>query len=358
MAIASGRIQIIDYNDALTLNGYINTNHIKNQTYDPDNNTYTPDWKKENLVLSPVLNKIGSTENIITSPNVRAVKWYLNGSSTAIVSGGNYVLSGEKSHILTINDNVMTSTDKVYLICQITYFDIITTLEMEHKLEIEFSKYSNGSGSINVSAWAPQGNIFKEDVVDTLVAECNLSKDGVNISSGVTYQWYYEDKTSEEDQGAGEGWVKIDALTHEQLTGYNTNKLQIGSGAVEGTQRFKCMVGYTAKATGDYFDVIEFINNEEPIKISILSTGGNIFKNNVGSSTLTARLFKKNKEVDTEGELYNYTWKKYDNDNILDGSFTKTGKTITVNSNNVNLSANFVVEIEKKSDTKSLKRMI
>ena len=44
MSKAQGQITIIDYNDALTLTGYIGSNLAKTQMFNPDNNTYSPDW--------------------------------------------------------------------------------------------------------------------------------------------------------------------------------------------------------------------------------------------------------------------------------------------------------------------------
>ena len=107
MSRAQGQITIIDYNDALTLTGYIGSNHPKTQMYNPDNGSYSPNWATTNLVLTPSLYVIGDTTDKITSANVTSVKWYQGTSTTAITSSGNFALSGTKSHILTVKANVM-----------------------------------------------------------------------------------------------------------------------------------------------------------------------------------------------------------------------------------------------------------
>ena len=84
MSKAQGQFTIIDYNDALTLTGYIGSNLQKSQMYNPDNATYTPDWSSTNLVLMPSLYVIGTTTDQITSSNVTSVKWYV-GSSSALL---------------------------------------------------------------------------------------------------------------------------------------------------------------------------------------------------------------------------------------------------------------------------------
>ena len=107
MSKAQGQFTIIDYNDALTLTGYIGSNLAKTQMYNPDNGSYTPDWRTKNLVLTPSLYVIGTTADQIATANVTSVKWYVGDSNTAITAGTNYALSGAKSHILTVKANVM-----------------------------------------------------------------------------------------------------------------------------------------------------------------------------------------------------------------------------------------------------------
>lgn len=84
MSKAQGQFTIIDYNDALTLTGYIGSNLAKTQMYNPDNDSYSPDWTSKNLVLTPSLYVIGTTTDQITSSAVTSVKWYIGSSTTAI----------------------------------------------------------------------------------------------------------------------------------------------------------------------------------------------------------------------------------------------------------------------------------
>ena len=69
MSKAQGQLTIIDYNDALTLTGYIGSNLAKTQMYNPDNGSYTPGWKTKNLVLTPGLYVIGTTADQIATAN-------------------------------------------------------------------------------------------------------------------------------------------------------------------------------------------------------------------------------------------------------------------------------------------------
>ena len=150
MSRAQGQFTIIDYNDALTLTGYIGCNHPKTQMFNPDNNSYTPNWASTNLVLTPSLYIIGTTTDQITSENVTMVKWYQGTSTTAIASGGNYTLSGTKSHILTVKANIMAGLPGVDFKCEITYRDPSTGLTLVHPLTISFSRVVNGSGIVDL----------------------------------------------------------------------------------------------------------------------------------------------------------------------------------------------------------------
>ena len=150
MSKAQGQFTIIDYNDALTLTGYIGSNLAKTQMYNPDNGSYTPDWKTKNLVLTPSLYVIGTTADQIATANVTSVKWYVGDSNTAITAGTNYALSGAKSHILTVKANVMAELPGIDYRCVITYKDESTGLSLTHPLTISFSRVVNGSGKVNL----------------------------------------------------------------------------------------------------------------------------------------------------------------------------------------------------------------
>ena len=62
MSKAQGQFTIVDLNDAVTLTGFINSNLAKTQMYNPDNDSYTPDWATTNLVLTTVIRQIGQKQ--------------------------------------------------------------------------------------------------------------------------------------------------------------------------------------------------------------------------------------------------------------------------------------------------------
>lgn len=355
MAIATGQISIIDYNDALTLTGFIGSNHPKTQMYNPDNGGYTPNWATSNLVLTPSLYKLGTTTDIITASEVTSVKWYESGSSTAITTSGNYALSGTKNQILTIKANVLAGLPAKDWICEVTYRDATTALDLLHKMSISFSRVVNGGGIADAVAYAPDGNVFKNGTVTSLKAQCNLWRGSVIDTTNITYQWYKQDSSVSTDQGGGLGWRKL-TETANVTTGVTTNTLVVFAAAVSSFAVFKCIITDTDSTSNTYnqtfVDTISFIDNSDPLQINITSSGGDVFKNGVGSTVLTARVFQAGAEVDSAGTKYTYRWYKYDKNGTLDPNFGgsginyKSGKTLSVGDADVDVKATFSVEIQ------------
>lgn len=351
--IATGQLTIIDYNDALTLTGYIGSNVVKTQTYNPDNEKFNPDWSKTPfLVLTPSLYKIGTTTDIITSAEVTKVEWFelLNGTETKITATATRTFSGSKNHILTIKTNEIGSGSAKDYICVVTYLDPTTNLSITHKMSISFGKINNGSAVTTAVALCPNGNVFKNSLVETLTATCDLYRGAVADKTNVTYQWYKQDSSVTTDEGGGIGWKKI-VNASGSYAGCTTRELTVYASAVTNIGVFKCIIKDTDTASPTYnqsfFDTVTFIDNTDPVVVQIQSTGGDVFKNGSGSSTLTAKLFQAGTEIDSAGTGYTYTWKKYKNDGTLDTGWSKTGKSISVSGDDVDIKSTFEVIVTK-----------
>ena len=124
--LSSGQISIIDYNDAVTLTGIINTNLAKTQMYNPDNNSYNPNWASQNMILTPSLFKAGNAGDLIASSEVQSVRWYIGNSTSPITATTQYGLSGTKNHILTIKANVLAGLPAQDYRCDISFLDATT----------------------------------------------------------------------------------------------------------------------------------------------------------------------------------------------------------------------------------------
>jgi hypothetical protein len=357
MSKAQGQFTIIDYNDALTLTGYIGSNLAKTQMYNPDNSTYSPDWSSTNLVLTPSLYIIGTTTDQITSSNVTSVKWYIGSSETAITTSGNYALSGTKSHILTIKGNTMAGLAGIDYRCVITYKDSSTGLSITHPLTISFSRVVNGGGIVDLLVTTPEGNVYKNTEVATLTAKAELWRGSTVDTTNVSYKWAIMDasvtssSSSGYDADFGVGWKKL-SDTSGKYTGTTTATITIYADAVDSYAVFKCCATDTDSTSNTYnskfYDVATFIDNSDPLQVVITSTGGDVFKNGQGSTTLTAVVYQAGEEVDASGKG-TYTWTKYNKDGAIDTSWgtsgKKTGKTLSVSTSDVATKATFMVDV-------------
>lgn len=347
MAKAQGQFTIIDYNDAITLTGYIGASGAKTQMFTPDNGSYTPDWSAENMVLTPSLFVAGGGgTDKITSNDVLDVKWYAGNETTAITNGSTYELSGAKSHILTIKANVMENLPGIDFRCVVRYKDASTGLTLDYSMDISFSRVVNGTGIAELVVTTPDGNVFKNDAVAALTAKAELWRGSRVDNSGLSFQWYKMDASVSDDQGAGIGWKRL-TDSASMYTGCNTSILTVKSAAVESFATFTC-IATDASDNVKYRDAASFVDVSDPVMVTITSNGGNIFKNGTGSTVLTALVYRGGVEVDAAGEG-TYTWTKYDADGNVDTSWgtagKKTGKTLSVGGNDVNVKATFLVEV-------------
>lgn len=357
MSKAQGQFTIIDYNDALTLTGYIGSNLAKTQMFNPDNNTYTPSWASTNLVLTPSLYVIGTTADKITSTEVTSVKWYVGSSTTALTTSGSYALSGAKSHILTVKGNVMAGLPGIDYRCVITYKDPSTGLSLTHPLTISFSRVVNGGGIVDLLVTTPNGNVFKNTEVTSLTAKAELWRGSTIDSTKVSYIWGMMDASvtatgsAGYDASLGLGWRKL-TDTAGKYTGCATGTLTVFAAAVDSYAVFKCVAKDTDSASNTYnktfTDVATFIDNSDPIQVIVTSTGGDVFKNGQGSTTLTAVCYQAGAEIDSAGQG-TYTWTKYDKDGAIDTAWgtngSKTGKTLAVGTADVDTKATFMVVV-------------
>ena len=88
----------------------------------------------------------------------------------------------------------------------------------------------------------------------------------------------------------------------------------------------------------------------EHIDLVILTSNGYTFKNNVIASTLTATLWRGNKEIDKDGTEFSYVWKKINSDETPDENWNQSHsysqKSIRITNTDVFRRATFMCEIQ------------
>ena len=366
MAIATGSITIMSYDDATVLTSYINSNTKKTQLLNPDTNKLTPDWENDNVILTPSLYLLGSTEDLFNlngnvSNDIERVTWYVNNnkidlsinSSNTNNDSNYYSLTGSKNHILTIKKNTISEIDQsVEYSCDIIYKEnSLEGLRIVQKSDIIFQRISNGGGLSGIIIELPNGNVFKNNNDTSLKALATFYRNGNLIENNLEYKWYLRD-TNSIDPIAGNGWKSL-IDTNGSYTGCNTNELTIYSSIIDSFEVFKVSVKDIDSSNSPlYWNTVSFIDNTDPIQTVIFSSNGEIFKNGQVNTKLKAKLYRRGEEEDiSNNSSYTYRWSKYTKDGIIDNNFNgtgfkyKNGKEITILNTDILEKSTFLVEV-------------
>lgn len=346
MAIARGQITIVDLNDAKSMSMYLGSNQPLTQIFNKENSSYVPNYAATPfLVITPELFVSGTTTNVIS--RLKAAPTYtINGGAITAFGG---TVAAASPYALTIKNN-MTSVSQMKVECSGIYVDPDTGLETPVKSVINFSKTENAGQLIVAIAYAPKGNVFKNDQSSTLTAHCDLWRGSTIDNTNVSYQWH-KLKTD----GT---WESLAASNSYGITGTTTNEITIPASAVLNFESFKCVIRDTDAKSGTYntsvSDIISFSDLSDPYVVEVSSTTGDKIINGTGSTTLNVKVWQ-NGEVFADAAAdtkFTFNWKKYKKDGTQDTAWgttgVKTGRTLTVTASEVDVKATFIVELSLK----------
>jgi len=347
--VSTGQITIVDYNDAVSLSGYIGANQALTQIYNPDNSTYSPNYPTANLILTPSLfASITGGSDIIATSVIKGIKWF--DGATEIVAGTSYLypafVSGQ-NRLLTVKANILAGAvmAKTFM-CEIIYTDAVTGSDLTYRTSITINRINNGGGVTLAQVTTPIGMVFKNGGGTSLTAKAELLRASGIDTTGNTYSWH---------RLVSGVWTLINATTPVGTTGYTTDTLTIPASAVNGVQMFRASIVDNDSASPTYNQTFTstctMIDQTDPIQVIVTSSAGDVLKNGVGSTTLTAKLFQAGAEIDVAGSGYPYKWFKANKDGVSDANFGgagiafKAGKTLTVGGADVDVKAIFTVEV-------------
>ena len=184
-----------------------------------------------------------------------------------------------------------------------------------------------GQNAIVFSLYAPNGSVF------------------LNQTGSLTIQTSAFDGTTAISSGAAYVWKKYVSGAWQTISGQTGASLSVAGSTVNGVQAFQCTMTYKSKT---YTDTLTLTDKSDNYQASIESSGGDVFKNGVGSSTLLCRLFQNGTEVDADGTGHTYKWYRRDKDgNALDsGAVFATGKSVAIDGDDVDIKTTFTCEVE------------
>lgn len=203
---------------------------------------------------------------------------------------------------------------------------VFTTLKLSWSKVNTGATGASGANAVVFEVWAPDGTVFTNGE-GTLTLSARGYDGTTEISNGATYQWY-----------------KYVSGSYSAISGATSKTYSVSGSDVNGTQTYQCKMVYKSKT---FVGTITLEDKVDNYQATIDSTGGDKFVNTVGKSTLTCRLFQNGQEVDTDGTAYTYNWYRLDKDgNALDTSTPfKTGKSISITGDDVDVKTTFVCEV-------------
>ena len=247
--------------DGKTLNFLLQSNQALTQIFTPDPATYVPNYPTSPyLVITPSLMISGEATDQIARLKA-APTWKINGSTT--LTSFTATAAASSPYALTIKKN-MSDVSQMVITCEAIYVQPVTLIEMPVTATITFTKVSNNGASIIAVASAPSGTIFKNGLVSTLTAKCDLWRGAEIDSTNVSYEWY---------KLISGVWTKIIADNAAGITGYTTGTITIPSSAVTNFASFRCDVKDTDSGSSTYnktvSDYISFVDMSDPYELDV-----------------------------------------------------------------------------------------
>lgn len=196
--ITYGSITLVDLTDVGQLSVYPTSNQPLSIIYDPDQNTYTPNWgtSSTNLVLTPVIyyNNIALTSST-TGVTITWKRREGSGNITALTTGETKQSNGS----LKVNANKFTPTSTmISYIVTVEYVEpeIQKTLTAEGQITFSLVKLASSAKTCIISG----DTVFKYNTNGTLVSDSiiTLSAKTNNVS---IQEWQYKDANGD--------WTKV-----------------------------------------------------------------------------------------------------------------------------------------------------
>lgn len=198
--VSYGSISIVDVTDIGELSIYPKSNLPQSIIYSPDQNSFTPNWGSNNLILSPSIWYGG--EQLSTSDNNVTVTWSRRegiGAVTALTTGetisdGTMEVGGETipKGTLVVNQNKFTenSTMITYIVA-VSYQEPTISQALTAQGEITFTMTKQAS-SVK-SATITGESVFKYNGDGTIKGASTITLNGRVTGSGVNISaWQYQ----------------------------------------------------------------------------------------------------------------------------------------------------------------------
>lgn len=191
---AKGQITIIDQNDAVSFQAYIGSNHPLTQIYSQDNDSYTPNWATQNLILTPQLYVSGipgDTAAVAGRIKPGSARWTRN--DQVIATNADFVIGATAPYPLTVKKNDNSGAGNVKYTFSAIFVDPKNGLETPFSVVISFNTVQNAGSGLIAIVTADNGTVFQNDQIATLSLSCDLYRASELLVNNVQYAWAKRD---------------------------------------------------------------------------------------------------------------------------------------------------------------------
>lgn len=295
-----------------------------------ENVTFAADADGKVSAIQKVSEVVAYTGTAKVTPTVGTITGVPAGMTASLgsVSGE----SGTVTVVLAVTDGAtLGGTDE-----QQGEIEVPVTSPVKTTLKISWAKVNTeatgtpgaaGADAVAFSLYAPEGTVFLNGA-GQLTIQTAAYKGTAAITSGATYVW-----------------KKYVSGQWQTLSGETGSTLSVEGSTVSGVASYQCVMTYDGRS---YTDTISLTDKTDNYQASIESSGGDVFKNAIGTSTLLCRLFQNGQEVDVNGTEHTYKWYRRDKDGAVldDGDPFATGKSIEIDGDDVEVKTTFICEVE------------
>lgn len=289
-----------------------------------ENITFAGNASGQVAAVTRVCNVVGYTGTGKVTPSIGTI----TGAPTGMTAEAGSAVNNEIPITITIAEGAMLGGSGQ----QQGVLSVPVTSPVSTILQIQWSKVNTGAAgadgqnAIVFSLYAPNGSVFLNQT-GSLPIQTSAYDGTAAITSGATFMW-----------------KKYTAGSWNAISGETGSSLTVSGGDVSGVQAYQCVMTYGGET---YTDTLTLTDKTDNFQAVIESSGGDVFKNSVGTSTLACRLFQNGTEVDEAGTEHTYTWYRRDKDgNAMDsGAAFATGKSVAIDGDDVDVKTTFTCEV-------------
>lgn len=356
----------------------VSTSKARQIIYNPNNETYSPDFSKEPMVLTPELYITGSSTNVIAT--AETVKWYVRpntlGQRIPIVNNDTYSIGNDFK--LTISKNIMKDMLTMEFIVEVIYketeSDFRTTIPHHMEL-VNISMGEDGRNGVDgldgldgeMGLPGPKGKDGESSYTHLAYANDETGAQDFSLSdSNRSYIGMYVDNLENDSTNPSDyKWTKVEGMPGDKGVqgpkgadgrtpyfhiAYATNDT--------GTSGFSTTVSANKLYIGQYTDYIENdstkpsdyswtlikgetgANGKDSATLAIITPDGTTVRDGITNVRLDSKLFVGGKEVTASS----YKWYYSNGSSTVThstGKSTSIGATIVKNSLTIFLDATY-----------------